>query len=641
MQVQFSYQPEFDQLLDKLTEQYDPEMMELEGLGSNLDLDVFNRRFFSTDLMSDVSVDSNANVRSKHMGTYFAEVYKPFTKLNSIYVIWKELKKHYGQQVADEFVESEINGAIYLHDAHHAAFMPYCYAYSLEQLVRDGLPFIDTIHSIPAKHLSTFIQHVIQFVMFASNQSSGAVGLPDFFVWMNYFVKKDKADGLIPAGMERKYIEQHFQILTYSFNQPIRTNQSPYTNFSYLDRNYLKSIFDGAKYPDGSFIVDQIENIISLQKMYWEWISEERAKQMFTFPVLTASLLYKDGKFVDEDSARFINRVNMRWQDTNWYVSNSIDAVASCCRLISSTKTLKLSLGQDKLVGMSNSIGGSDLNIGSFKVVTINLPRIALESGGDKEQYIRILMDRVDLVQKTLSVIRTIIKERIDQNTLPLYNIGLMKLDRQFGTIGVTGVWEAADIMGLTDQTAEGLVYTKCGEDFVQDILTVIKGKADAGLDEYGFTFNIEQVPAEKAAVTLAQKDQLIYKDKVPYKIYSNQWLPLVADTDMLNRIKYSGKFDRQVSGGAILHINIGSPFKTEEESWELVNLIAQKGVMYFAFNQKISICKHGHAFIGETCPECGGKKADEYIRVVGYLVPVSSFNKVRREYEFDNRKFY
>jgi len=477
--------------------------------------------------------------------------------------------------------------------------------------------------------------------MFASNQSSGAVGLPDFFVWMNYFVKKDKADGLIPAGMERKYIEQHFQILTYSFNQPIRTNQSPYTNFSYLDRNYLKSIFDGAKYPDGSFIVDQIEDIISLQKMYWEWISEERAKQMFTFPVLTASLLYKDGKFVDEDSTRFINRVNMRWQDTNWYVSNSIDAVASCCRLTSSTKTLKLSLGQDKLVGMSNSIGGSDLNIGSFKVVTINLPRIALESGGDKEQYIRILMDRVDLVQKTLSVIRTIIKERIDQNTLPLYNIGLMKLDRQFGTIGVTGVWEAADIMGLTDQTAEGLVYTKCGEDFVQDILTVIKGKADAGLDEYGFTFNIEQVPAEKAAVTLAQKDQLIYKDKVPYKIYSNQWLPLVADTDMLNRIKYSGKFDRQVSGGAILHINIGSPFKTEEESWELVNLIAQKGVMYFAFNQKISICKHGHAFIGETCPECGGKKADEYIRVVGYLVPVSSFNKVRREYEFDNRKFY
>ena len=174
----------------------------------------------------------------------------------------------------------------------------------------------------------------------------------------NYFVKKDKADGLIPAGMERKYIEQHFQILTYSFNQPIRTNQSPYTNFSYLDRNYLKSIFDGAKYPDGSFIMDQIEDIISLQKMYWEWISEERAKQMFTFPVLTASLLYKDGKFVDEDSARFINKVNMRWQDTNWYVSNSIDAVASCCRLTSSTKTLKLSLGQDKLVGMSNSIGG-------------------------------------------------------------------------------------------------------------------------------------------------------------------------------------------------------------------------------------------------------------------------------------------
>jgi len=641
MQVQFSYQPEFDELLNKLEHKYGTDMLELEGLGSNLDLDKFNKKFFSNDLVGDVSVDSNANVRSKHMGTYFTEVYKPFTKLNSLYVIWKELKKYYGKAIADEFIESEINGAIYLHDAHHAAFMPYCYAYSLEQIVRDGLPFIDTIQSVPAKHLGTFIQHVIQFVMFASNQSSGAVGLPDFFVWMNYFVKKDREDGLIPAGMEEWYINQYFQILTYSFNQPIRTNQSPYTNFSYLDRNYLKSIFDGAKYPDGSSIVDQIEDIIKLQKMYWEWIAAERAKQMFTFPVLTASLLYKDGKFVDEDSAKFINKVNMRWQDTNWYISDSIDAVASCCRLTSSIKSLKLSLGSDKLVGMSNSIGGSDLNIGSFKVITINLPRIALESNRKEKEYIQILSHRVELVQKALHVIRIIIQERIEQGTLPLYNVGLMKLDRQYGTIGITGVWEAADLMGLTEQNADGLNYTKCGEQFVQDILSIIRGKIESGLDDYGFTFNIEQVPAEKAAVALAQKDRLLYSDQAGYKLYSNQWLPLVADTDMLNRIKYSGQFDKQVSGGAILHINLGSPFRTEEESWKLVNLIAQKGVMYFAFNQKISTCKHGHAFIGERCPVCGGNKVDEYIRIVGYLVPVSSFNKTRREYEFVNRKFY
>ncbi|MCD6550675.1 MAG: hypothetical protein J7K79_00260, partial [Thermotoga sp.] len=174
-----------------------------------------------------------------------------------------------------------------------------CFAYTLRPIVEKGLPFIKTIKSEPAKHLSTFIQHVIQFVMFASNQSSGAVGLPDFFVWMWYFVKKDLEEGIIPREKLNWYIEQHFQILTYSLNQPIRTTQSPYTNFTYLDRNYIRAIFENERYPDGSLITDHVEEIIALQKHYWEWVAKERKRQMFTFPVLTASLLYKDGKFLD------------------------------------------------------------------------------------------------------------------------------------------------------------------------------------------------------------------------------------------------------------------------------------------------------------------------------------------------------
>jgi ribonucleoside-triphosphate reductase len=646
MNIKFSYHPDFDKQMEKLLEKYGPEMFELEGLGSNLDLDNFNKKFFADERVGDVSVDSNANVRSKHIGTYFAEIYKPFTKLNSIYVIWKEMKKMYGEEEANKFLEAQINGAIYLHDAHHAAFMPYCFAYTLQPIVEKGLPFIDTIQSIPAQHLSTFIQHVIQFVMFASNQSSGAVGLPDFFVWMWYYVKKDLEEGIIPKDKIDWYIEQHFQILTYSFNQPIRTHQSPYTNFTYLDRNYIKAIFEGEKYPDGSPIVDELENIIKLQKHYWEWAAKERERQMFTFPVLTASLLYKDGKFVDEDSARFINKINLKWQDTNWYISDSIDAVASCCRLTSSTKQLKFSLTTEpeetKLTGMANSIGGSDLNIGSFKVVTINLPRIALEANGDKDKFFKILEARVELVQKVLNTIRNIIKERIDQGVLPLYTIGLMKLDRQYGTIGITGVWESADFMGLTTVGADGIRYTKEGEQFVDEVLNLIRSKADEGLHKYKFTFNIEQVPAEKAAVTLAQKDALIFgTEKQPYDLYSNQWIPLIADTDVMNRIKYSGKFDKKVSGGAILHINIGSSFRSEEEAWKMVNMIAQQGVIYFAFNQRISTCKNGHAFNGDKCPICGELKAEEYIRIVGYLVPINSFNKVRRKKEYPNRKFY
>lgn len=613
------------------------EFLDLEGIDWQLDIAKFTEHFFNNGILNS-SIDSNANVRSTNVYTYFNEVVKPWSKLYSLYYIYDRMKKLFGEDDAKKFLRYELYGDIYLHDAHHAAFEPYCYAYSLRPIVEKGLFFIDSIKSVPAKHLSSYIQHVIQFVMFASNQQSGAVGLPDFFVWLAYFYNKDLNNGVIPNGQEKQYLYQHFQIFTYSINQPIRGTQSPYTNFTYLDRNYIKSIFEGEKYPDGTYITDYTERIIELQKEYWMWIAQEREKQMFTFPVLTASLLYKDGKFIDEDSARFINKINLKWQDTNWYISDSIDAVASCCRLTSSTKELKFKMGPDKLSGMSNSIGGSDLNIGSFKVVTINLPRIALEAKS-KEKFIEKLHEKVQIVHKTLAAIRNIIQERIQQGVLPLYNLGLMDLNRQYGTVGINGLYEAMEILRLTYEDIDGIKYTPEGEEFIAQILDEIRKLNDEAFDKYGFTFNIEQVPAEKAAVTLAQKDKLLYNTE--YILYSNQWLPLTTNTDMINRIKYSGMYDKKVSGGAILHINIDSPFRSEEESWNMVNLVAQMGVVYFAFNQKISVCEEGHAFYGEKCPTCGKSKIDEYLRIVGYLVPVKSFNKTRQKEEYPKRVFY
>lgn len=629
----FSFSSDFVEELSKIPDVF----LELEGLSWQMDPVLFTEKFFSSGILNS-TIDANANVRSTNVYTYFNEVSKPWTKLYSLYHIYKKMKELFGQEDAQKFLRYQIYGDIYLHDAHHAAFAPYCYAYSLRPIVEKGLFFIDTIKSTPAKHLSSFIQHVIQFVMFASNQQSGAVGLPDFFVWLTYFYKKDLRDGLIPKGMEKAYLYQHFQIFTYSINQPIRGTQSPYTNFTYLDRNYIKTIFDGEKYPDGTNITDYVEDIIALQKEYWEWISKEREKQMFTFPVLTASLLYKDGKFVDEDSARFINKVNMKWQDTNWYISDSIDAVASCCRLTSSTKELKFKLGPEKLSGMSNSIGGSDLNIGSFKVVTVNLPRIALETR-NKEEFLKRLEEKVILVQKVLAAIRNIIQERIQQGVLPLYTLGLMDLNRQYGTVGINGLFEALEILGLTTEDIDGLKYTEEGEAFVHQILDKIRELNGRAFETFGFTFNIEQVPAEKAAVTLAEKDRLLYG--TDYILYSNQWLPLTTNTDVLNRIRYSGMFDKKVSGGAILHINLEAPFRNEEEAWKMVNLVAQMGVVYFAFNHRISVCEDGHAFYGEKCAVCGKPKVDEFMRIVGYLVPVRSFNNVRQKFEYPKRVFY
>ncbi|WP_448374841.1 anaerobic ribonucleoside-triphosphate reductase [Fervidobacterium sp.] len=613
------------------------EFLELEGINWQLDVVKFTEHFFNNGILNS-TIDANANVRSTNVYTYFNEVVKPWSKLYSIYYIYERMKRLFGTEDAQKFLRYELYGDVYLHDAHHSAFEPYCYAYSLRPIVEKGLFFIDSIKSVPAKHLSSYIQHVIQFVMFASNQQSGAVGLPDFFVWLAYFYKKDLESGVIPKENATQYLHQHFQIFTYSINQPIRGTQSPYTNFTYLDRNYLRTIFDGETYPDGTLITEYVEDIISLQKEYWMWISAEREKQMFTFPVLTASLLYKDGVFVDEDSARFINMVNLKWQDTNWYVSDSIDAVASCCRLTSSTRELKFKMGPDKLSGMVNSIGGSDLNIGSFKVVTINLPRIALETK-TKEAFIERLREKVKNAQKVLAAIRNIIQERIQQGVLPLYNLGLMDLNRQYGTVGINGLYEALEILRLTTVDIDGVKYSAEGEEFATILLDEIRKLNDEAFELYGFTYNIEQVPAEKAAVTFAQKDRLLYNTK--YILYSNQWLPLTTNSDVLNRVRYSGIFDKKVSGGAILHINLDSPFRSEEEAWHMVNLVAKMGVVYFAFNQKISVCEEGHAFYGSKCPTCGKSKTDEYMRIVGYLVPVSSFNSVRRKEEYPKRVFY
>lgn len=650
MNITFSYADEFDILVHDLKEKYGNSLFDIDGIGQQLDLDWYNKQFFKSKYISDATIDSNANVRAKHMGIYFAEAFKPFTKLNSLYVIWKEMRDAFGLKRANEFFEEQLKGGIYVHDSASTAYLNYCFAFTLREIVEKGLIFIDTVKSDAPKHADTFIQHIIQFVMFASNQMSGAVGLPDFFIWFWYFIKNDYCNGghceITPEI--KKQIEQLYQILTYSINQPIRgSQQSPYVNFSYLDRNYIKAIFDGEKYPDGSNITDFVEDIITMQKMYWTWIAEERKRQMVTFPVLSASLLYKDGEFVDYDSARFINKVNLQWQDTNWYISDSIDSVSSCCRLTSSISTLNFSLNADKpekLKGTVNSIGGSDLNIGSFKVVTLNLPQVAYLSEGNTDKFFEILDHKLDLILDTLFIIRGILKERISQGVLPLYEQKLLLLERQYGTIGFTGMWEAMEILGHTELHINNKKYTYEGEFFVDKILDKIQEKIDEGFKKYGFTFNTEQVPAEQAAVKLAQKDSILFSRNplfINYAIYSNQWSPLTAEVNLLDRIKYSANWDKKVSGGAILHINIDRPFKSEEDSWHMVNMIAKSGVIYFAFNQRVSVCKNKHSFSGNVCPICGGIKVDEYIRIVGYLVPVSTFNKVRKEVEYPNRKFY
>ena len=251
--------------------------------------------------------------------------------------------------------------------------------------------------------------------------------MPNILIWAWYFWKKDVEDGYYMKSPEY-YEKQQFQKLVYRLNQPfLRIDQSAFTNVSIFDRPYLESLFGGVEFPDGTFAIDHIEDLIEFQKVFMDVVSEIREVNMFTYPVLSYSLLYKDGHFVDEDFARWSSDHNCRWSDANFFVSDNVGVLSNCCRLLSDTQ---------KLDAFINSIGGTALSVGSCRVSTINLVRIAYESKFDKKKYIKILKDRVLLDCKALTSMRHIIKRNIEKGLLPNYRDGAVELDKQFCTIG-------------------------------------------------------------------------------------------------------------------------------------------------------------------------------------------------------------
>ncbi len=302
----------------------------------------------------------------------------------------------------------------------------------------------------------------------------------------------------------------------------------------------------------------------------------------------------------------------------------------NCCRLLSSTK---------KLSAFINSIGGTALSIGSIKVNTINLMRIAYESGKNIEKYMEILKSRTELCCKTLDVIRHIIKRNIEKGLLPNYTDGGVEMDKQYSTVGILGLYEVVEYFGFVSVDEFGnKSYTDGGIELADRIFKILNDIKDGFTDEY--SFNIESVPAERAAVILCQKDNLLF-DKNDKFIYSNQWIPLSEKCTIQEKLRLCSILDKKCSGGSIAHINLESNFPNKETAWEMLNTIAKSGVIYFAFNTRINECKNHHGFVGTNiCPACGEPVFDTYQRIVGYLVPSRAYSKERFK-EFNSRKWY
>lgn len=628
MNINIELKRNFVNAYNKMQNDYGEEMAKINGFSAGqLSYTDFIDNFIDSDTVADASVDGNANVGQKDIVTLINEMPKPHQKLLAFNKIHYEINKKYGFRAANEWLRCEWDGHLYLHDANTSTFVHYCFAYDLKDLAERGLYFIENFNAEPPQHLETFVDFVKEFVSWTCNRSSGAVGLPNLIPYMYYFWKKDCAENLYVDC--NRAARQEIQRLIYALNQPFLRGgiQSAFTNTSIFDRPYLEALFGGSEFPDGSFMIDEIDGIMEFQKVFLETMAKIRSKNMMTFPVNSISLLRVNGKFMDEDFARYACTHNMKWNDSNLFIDDSVTSLSNCCRLKSNIEDL----------GYFNSIGGTALKVGSVKVSTINLARLALESKTEDE-YLASLKELVVLNLKVLDCVRGIIKRNVDKGLLRNFSLGVVDFEHLYNTIGFIGIYETMKTFGYVRKDNLGnTYYTEEAEKFGKKIFEVIHGTKAEFAKTVDYQINCEQIPGETAAAKLMKKDLFFYPDTTvtDLPLYGNQFIPLGIKTTMQERIRIASMFDGFCNGGSILHVNIEAPFNTFEQAWDMLNYIADQGVTYFAFNTKIQACKNNHAFFGKICPECGEPVATEYTRIVGFYVPVTTYSKERKaEYQ-------
>ena len=373
---------------------------------------------------------------------------------------------------------------IYMHDFNTTTFYHYCFAYDIKDIVEKGLFFIENYNAKPPKHLDSFIQILMEGIAWLSRRQSGAVGLPNLIPYLYYLWSRDVRNGYYTKDPET-YKHQQLQSLIYRLNQPwVRTDQAAFTNVSVFDHPYFEAIFGGAIFPDGTLMIEEEEEIIQFQKDFIDVINEVREENVFTFPVLTASLLYQNGEFIDEDFARWACEASRKWNLFNFFTDSTVNSLSNCCRLKSDVTDLYF-----------NSIGGSALKVGSVKVSTLNIARLAYQSTSEQDFLVR-LRNLTELNLKILDVQRSIIKRNVDKKLLPSFSYGLVDFEHLYSTVGINGIYETMKTFGYTREDEFGnTYYLDEAYSLGRRLFGVIKNCIDNFSLDKDYKINIEQVP--------------------------------------------------------------------------------------------------------------------------------------------------
>ncbi|ORX60899.1 PFL-like glycyl radical enzyme [Piromyces finnis] len=604
-------------------------LLAIEGLGLNF-LDIIRNFHDVINYGSDHSIDPNANFSIGRYKFYTKEIHEALAshkKFVNFSQFFNHVKRLYGAEEAKDLFRTCICGDNYLHDSCYL-FVPYCYAMSVEPIIKNGIIFNKQLRSFPPKHARSFIGQVAETVTSMSQELAGAIAIADIFVYYTYFLQKEGIETLEGYSKKILKIENDFQSLIHILNSSYRANgQSAFTNISIFDMPSLEHLFGELYFPDGS--QPNLKLVMEIQKIFCNWFARGQLKDSllpYPFPVVTLNLKVNDNKeVIDQETFKYFCEINLNGL-FNFFVSDS-NKLASCCRVVNNLN-----------VHMS-VFGEGGVNIGSLRVITINLARIGnavAKENGDINVYYEKLDKQLDKAYRMLLAHREFIKIQIQRGACPFFGekLGFMFLERFFLTIGINGLYEGLMEMGYNMLEDEGL-------ELARNILDRISNYANAKCDtKEKILFNVEQVPGESLAIKNALKDKIVCG--MNYPIYANQFVPLWSDVEIEERIKIDGDLAKYMSGGCISHINLGDRIGSVQQMEKVVNYAIKNHCEHFAINYCYNCCENEHVTISgatEICPICSGKIIDHVTRIVGYFTSVSSWSPERRE-EFKTRKF-
>ena len=577
--------------------------------------------------------DSNANVENKNLATLIGELPKgDFIRLNRR-LLCDRLKEMYGKEAADRYLDLLNHHFIYKND--ETSLANYCASITMYPWLLNGTKSIGGNSSAPT-NLKSFCGGFINMVFIVSSMLSGACATVEFLMYMSHFLEKEygedyylHADDVVDLSKRQrtldKVITDCFEQIVYSINQPTgaRNFQSVFWNISYYDRPYFESLFGEFIFPDGSR--PHWEPLSWLQKRFMNWFNAERTKTVLTFPVETMALLCKDGDVIDKEYGDFTAEMYAKGHSFFTYMSDNADSLASCCRLRNEI--------QDN--GFSYSLGAGGVSTGSKSVLTVNINRCVQQATREGRDYVEYLDSIIDLMHKAQMAYNANLDWMRERGLLPLFDAGYINIKRQYLTIGVNGIVEAAESLGIT--IGDNDEYAN----FVERILSLIEhyNKKYRSKD---LLFNCEMIPAENVGVKHARWDR---EDGycVPRDCYNSYFYVVEnKNIDPIEKFRLHGRrYIDHLTGGSALHCNLEEHL-SQAQYRHLLRVAAQEGCNYFTFNIPNTLCNHcGHIdkrYLSK-CPHCESQDVDYLTRIIGYLKRVSNFS-IDRQREAERRYY-